>query len=592
MERELQDQLTARALDVLETAGNDAERLARWREVHPDERRLGEIMWRVWRQTRDSRLAVAPVIRWMAQASSDTFDVGDFQALSTALSQRDDLGFVATKDGLLWNHALETLVEKIGRDCLLVDVGTLHPRLRQAFRFALLRHGWVSATDLRDDGPPVAEALVRGWDDARLYAWEWMHDLHAPEVGRLLAIALGSVGWRHPEPVILAAPYTTASEAVAIALNLEDPRHGEHAQSLLNGHRDEVFELLHGRQMSLVTRAFGPSISSWWVGVTGLLGPPGVVGAAAVVLSYQVLGLLPLYQFLGIFLGSAALVRAWIQRPRKPAIQPENLDQTTPGVHILASWYARSCQEKAVRPLPNWPSKGLLRLEINDDDLVKTPKKDYANATPEPDLHEAWILRWRTTPTEFRSTWATRRFWPTTQRCLFGAYNGYDELTLAFRIDESGELVDVFDQPVELPAYHTIGLVQSVDLDDEQRARWSEVFADYEIVGAFDQLGTTSEAIPIVLRDGAREILVGDGWLSDDEGLMWRRPLASLGCTLLIEVEPPFAEDAERREVMALTLAEGLLFEEPGAIQKVRTTQRIEKQLGHWAAELRRRVGA
>ncbi len=75
------------------------------------------------------------------------------------------------------------------------------------------------------------------------------------------------------------------------------------------------------------------------------------------------------------------------------------------------------------------------------------------------------------------------------QRCLWGAFDT-DGLVFAFRVDESRELVDADDEPVEIEAFDglRVGLVHLLEMPPRQLEVWSSLFGDYEIVPPFDQL--------------------------------------------------------------------------------------------------------
>ncbi|MFD0851815.1 DUF4132 domain-containing protein, partial [Actinomadura adrarensis] len=58
-----------------------------------------------------------------------------------------------------------------------------------------------------------------------------------------------------------------------------------------------------------------------------------------------------------------------------------------------------------------------------------------------------------------------------------------------FRVAEDLTFADVHDEPVTLPEGASIGIAHPVHLGAEATAAWSEVFADYEILQPFPQLG-------------------------------------------------------------------------------------------------------
>jgi hypothetical protein len=75
------------------------------------------------------------------------------------------------------------------------------------------------------------------------------------------------------------------------------------------------------------------------------------------------------------------------------------------------------------------------------------------------------------------------------QRFVWGAWLD-GELTHTFRVDESRELVDVEDEPIDLSevASTRVGLLHPLELSDVERREWASIFGDYEIVPPFAQL--------------------------------------------------------------------------------------------------------
>jgi hypothetical protein len=75
-----------------------------------------------------------------------------------------------------------------------------------------------------------------------------------------------------------------------------------------------------------------------------------------------------------------------------------------------------------------------------------------------------------------------------TRLLLWGDYADSGELIAAFRVTEDRTYANINDSTYELVGAR-VGLVHPLDLEDEGRARWGEVFADYEIIQPFPQLG-------------------------------------------------------------------------------------------------------
>ncbi|HEU5031217.1 MAG TPA: DUF4132 domain-containing protein [Spirillospora sp.] len=87
------------------------------------------------------------------------------------------------------------------------------------------------------------------------------------------------------------------------------------------------------------------------------------------------------------------------------------------------------------------------------------------------------------------------------RRLVWFAQDG-DAVT-PFRVAEDRTYADVGDDLVEVPEHAAIGLAHPVQLGDAVGA-WSEVFADYEILQPFPQLGRVVHALTGAERDGGR----------------------------------------------------------------------------------------
>ncbi|NUR60737.1 MAG: DUF4132 domain-containing protein [Catenulispora sp.] len=147
------------------------------------------------------------------------------------------------------------------------------------------------------------------------------------------------------------------------------------------------------------------------------------------------------------------------------------------------------------------------------------------------------------------------------------------ELRAAFRVAEDLSYADVEDDSFALAADATIGVAHPADLADDV-ARWSEVFADYEILQPFDQLGrpvfrlTEQEAAGTELRrfadakaNGGRVLgMERRGWRrSEPADAGWQGQLLRElpdGRMLVVELDPGFgagwadaAEDQQFRSV-------------------------------------------
>jgi predicted DNA-binding WGR domain protein len=73
---------------------------------------------------------------------------------------------------------------------------------------------------------------------------------------------------------------------------------------------------------------------------------------------------------------------------------------------------------------------------------------------------------------------------------LWGAY-GSTGLRSPFRITEDQQYASIKDESFGLPPGDMVGVVHPLHLEDGDRAAWAQVFADYEIIAPFPQLGRT-----------------------------------------------------------------------------------------------------
>src|SRR5262249_38832549 len=74
------------------------------------------------------------------------------------------------------------------------------------------------------------------------------------------------------------------------------------------------------------------------------------------------------------------------------------------------------------------------------------------------------------------------------RRLLFAAYGG-DARTLLFRVAEDRTFAGVSDEAVTLDGAVTVALPHPLDLPPEALAAWGSLFADYELLQPFPQIG-------------------------------------------------------------------------------------------------------
>jgi hypothetical protein len=105
----------------------------------------------------------------------------------------------------------------------------------------------------------------------------------------------------------------------------------------------------------------------------------------------------------------------------------------------------------------------------------------------------------------FEAAMVTRRRWPASEfRALFAQHPllwhvvrrlvWITEAGLSFRLAEDRTFADVNDDVVELPEDAVVGIAHPLDLA-ESLSGWAEVFADYEILQPFPQLGRPVHAL-------------------------------------------------------------------------------------------------
>lgn len=72
---------------------------------------------------------------------------------------------------------------------------------------------------------------------------------------------------------------------------------------------------------------------------------------------------------------------------------------------------------------------------------------------------------------------------------LWGQYDAAGQVTATFRVTEEQDYADQEDEPCELHESQLVGIIHPLQLSVEQKAKWGEVFSDYEIIPPFAQLG-------------------------------------------------------------------------------------------------------
>ncbi len=91
------------------------------------------------------------------------------------------------------------------------------------------------------------------------------------------------------------------------------------------------------------------------------------------------------------------------------------------------------------------------------------------------------------------------------QKLVWATYDGAGKVTSTFRVSEDRSYSDAEDGPYSLDAAASVGVVHPLHLGEDDRARWGELFGDYEIIPPFPQLGRTLFALEG--KEGAQKMI-------------------------------------------------------------------------------------
>ncbi len=72
---------------------------------------------------------------------------------------------------------------------------------------------------------------------------------------------------------------------------------------------------------------------------------------------------------------------------------------------------------------------------------------------------------------------------------VLGGHDAKGELVATFRVTEDGTYADSKDEATKLTGVETCSIVHPLDLDEATKGRWGQVFADYQLMPPFLQLG-------------------------------------------------------------------------------------------------------
>ncbi|GAB1824328.1 DUF4132 domain-containing protein [Herbidospora sp. RD11066] len=135
-------------------------------------------------------------------------------------------------------------------------------------------------------------------------------------------------------------------------------------------------------------------------------------------------------------------------------------------------------------------------------------------------LERAMAHRRRWTVEEFTRLFVGHPLlWHITRRLVWGYYSD-DTLVGTLRVAEDRGFADAGDETLTLPAGVTVGIVHPLELG-ETLSTWAEVFADYEIIQPFPQLGR--DVYDPAAVDGAAFTRIPTGRVIGLERRGWRR---------------------------------------------------------------------
>lgn len=170
-------------------------------------------------------------------------------------------------------------------------------------------------------------------------------------------------------------------------------------------------------------------------------------------------------------------------------------------------------------------------------------------------------------------------------RLVWGVYDAQGKLTSGFRVAEDWTLADADDVQTELPDDASIGIVHVIEMPQPMQAAFGQVFADYEILQPFKQLGRETYTLtPAELKSseikryenktvatGSVMGLVNRGWergqAQDGGWVGWFSKLVGEGIEVNLELDPG-------------TVVGDLSYEPKQRIPKI-----VLRQVGSWDAQ-------
>jgi hypothetical protein len=201
-------------------------------------------------------------------------------------------------------------------------------------------------------------------------------------------------------------------------------------------------------------------------------------------------------------------------------------------------------------------------------------------------LSEAMVAGHRWRMEKWRELWADSPMFARLVGRLVWAIYDYGLLRGTFRLDESGEPVDVDDEAVALEPFTEIGLPVPSAFDRRLRERWGVLLADYEVLAPFPQMERDIDPKPyddLVLDGAILRSLLSHGWYPSTPGLErhygFLRPFPRLGLTASLEVSPGVSgDDDEPQTIDTLVFFDGIHSEFP-SISRVLKDVPLEAQI-------------
>lgn len=203
-------------------------------------------------------------------------------------------------------------------------------------------------------------------------------------------------------------------------------------------------------------------------------------------------------------------------------------------------------------------------------------------------LERAMVSARRWSAEDFATYFAAHPLlWHVVRRLVWGVYDGDDKLVGAFRLAEDRTLADADDETYTIPDGATVGVAHPLHLADTL-STWAEVFADYEILQPFQQLGRQvlaltdeEKAAPQLARFANIKVNVGKVLGMTKRG--WERTTPQDG-----GVEPGVVKPLPGGVFAVLDLSEGIVAGEPTMLGEEQLITRVFLSADHdgwWAQE-------